>query len=108
MHNISNLFYFGTALYMFRTVSPSIIRILRLYIKHHVYVIQILWLLASRSRSADHQQTRTLNTHMIYTWGHIQRNNTNSTERKSAGGIVTAQSRAEDPLKMVVKKDRNI
>jgi hypothetical protein len=31
MHNISNLFYFGTALYMFRTVSPSIIRSLRLY-----------------------------------------------------------------------------
>ena len=38
MHNISNLFYFGTTLYMFRTVSPSIIR----------YVIQILWLLASK------------------------------------------------------------
>ena len=31
MHNISNLFYFGTKLYMFRTVSPS-----------------ILWLLASK------------------------------------------------------------
>jgi len=29
MHNISNLFYFGTTLYMFRTVSPSI-RSLRL------------------------------------------------------------------------------
>ena len=29
-------------------------------------------------------------------------------ERKSAGGIVTAQSTAEDPLKMVVKKDRNL
>ena len=28
-------------------------------------------------------------------------------ERKSAGGIVTAQSIAEDPLKMVEKKDRN-
>jgi len=28
--------------------------------------------------------------------------------RKSARGIVTAQSTAEDPLKMVVKKDRNI
>jgi hypothetical protein len=27
MHNISDLFYFGTALYMFRTVSPSIITI---------------------------------------------------------------------------------
>jgi len=26
MHNISNLFYFETTLYMFRTVSPSIIR----------------------------------------------------------------------------------
>jgi len=46
MHNISNLFYFGTALYMFRTVSPSIIRTLRLYIQHHT--IQVLWLLASK------------------------------------------------------------
>ena len=32
MHNISNLFYFGTTLCMFRTVSLSIIRSLRLYI----------------------------------------------------------------------------
>ena len=39
IHNISNLFYFGTTLYMFRTVSPSIIRSLRLYIQHQVYVI---------------------------------------------------------------------
>jgi hypothetical protein len=29
MHNISNLFYFGTTLYMFRTVSPSTIRSLK-------------------------------------------------------------------------------
>jgi hypothetical protein len=48
MHNISNLFYFGTTLYMFRAVSPSIIRSLRLYIQHQVYVIQVLWLLASK------------------------------------------------------------
>ena len=33
-------------LYMFRTVSPSIIRNLRLYIQHQVYVIQVLWLFA--------------------------------------------------------------
>jgi len=32
---------------MFRTVCPSIIRSLRLYIQHQVYVIQVLWLLAS-------------------------------------------------------------
>ena len=44
-HNISNLFYFGTTLYMFRTVFPSIIRSLRLYIQHHT--IQVLWLLDS-------------------------------------------------------------
>ena len=44
MHNISNLFYFGTTLYMFRTVSPSIIRSLILYLQHHT--IQVLWLLA--------------------------------------------------------------
>jgi len=48
MHNISSLFYFGTTLYMFRTVSPSIIRCLRLYIQHQVHVIQVLWLLASK------------------------------------------------------------
>jgi hypothetical protein len=33
--------------YVFRTVFPSIIRSLRLYIQHQVYVIQVLWLLAS-------------------------------------------------------------
>ena len=47
MHNISHLFYFGTTLYMFRTVSASIIRSLKLYIQHQVYVIQVLWLLTS-------------------------------------------------------------
>ena len=36
MHDISNLFYFGTTLYKFRTVSQSIIRSLRLYIQHQV------------------------------------------------------------------------
>jgi len=36
MHGISNLFYFGTTLYVFRMVSPSIIRSLRLYIQHQV------------------------------------------------------------------------
>ena len=48
MHNISNLFDFGTALYMFRTVSPPVISSLRLYIQHQVYVIQVLWLLTSK------------------------------------------------------------
>jgi len=46
VQNISNLFYFGTTLYMFRTVSPSIIRSLGLYTQHHT--IQVLWLLASK------------------------------------------------------------
>ena len=32
---------------MFRTVYPSIFRSLRLYIQDQVYVIQVLWLLAS-------------------------------------------------------------
>jgi hypothetical protein len=32
---------------MLRTVSPSIIRSLRLYIQHQLYVIHVLWLLAS-------------------------------------------------------------
>jgi len=35
-------FILGTTLYMFRTVFPSIIRSLRLYIQHQVYVIQVL------------------------------------------------------------------
>jgi len=48
MHNISHLFYFGTTLYMFRTVFPSIIRSLKLYIQHRVYVIQVRLLLASK------------------------------------------------------------
>jgi len=48
MHNISISFYFGTTPYMFRMVSPSIIRCLRLYIQHQVYVVQVLWLLASK------------------------------------------------------------
>ena len=32
---------------MFRTVFPSIIRSLRLYLQQQVYAIQVLWLLAS-------------------------------------------------------------
>jgi len=32
---------------MFRMVFPSIIMSLRLYIQHQVFVIQVLWLLAS-------------------------------------------------------------
>jgi hypothetical protein len=48
MHNILNLLYFGTTLYMFRTFFPSIIRSLILYIQHQVYVIQVLWLPASK------------------------------------------------------------
>ena len=48
MYNISNLFYFGTTPYMFRTVFPSIIRSLKLYTQHQTYVIQVLWLLASK------------------------------------------------------------
>jgi hypothetical protein len=48
MHNIINLFYFVVALYMFQTVSPSIIRSLRLYIQHQVHVIQVFWSLGNK------------------------------------------------------------
>jgi hypothetical protein len=41
------VFYSLLTLYMFRTVFPSITRSLRLYIHHQVYVIEVLWLLAS-------------------------------------------------------------
>jgi len=56
MRNISNLFYFGTTLYMFRTVFSSIIRSLRLCIQHQVYVVWFLWLLSSHRNC------------MTYTW----------------------------------------
>jgi len=46
MHNISNLFYFGTTLCMLRAVSLSIMGSLRLCIQHHT--IQVVWLLASK------------------------------------------------------------
>jgi len=46
--SFSNLFYILVAFYMFRTVFSSIIRSLRLYIQHQVYVIQVLRLLASK------------------------------------------------------------
>jgi len=37
--NVSNLFYFGMIIYMFRTVFPSIIRSSRLYIQQQAFVI---------------------------------------------------------------------
>jgi len=36
--DVSNLFYFGMTVYMFRTVFPSIIRSSRLYIQQQAYV----------------------------------------------------------------------
>jgi len=39
---VSNLFYFGMTLYIFRTVFPSIIRSSRLYIQQQAFVKQIL------------------------------------------------------------------
>jgi hypothetical protein len=63
-------------------------------------------LLVFTSRSPTDKNTK--HTQMTYTCGHILLNNTNSTNTKSAGEIVTAQSTAKDPLKMVEKKDRNM
>ena len=40
--SVSNLFYFGLTLYMFRTVFPSIIRCSRLYIKQQAFFKEIL------------------------------------------------------------------
>ena len=54
MHNISNLFYFGTTFYMFWTVFSSIISSLRLYRQHQVHVIQVPWLLASGNEMELH------------------------------------------------------
>jgi len=47
--NLSNLFYFGVTLYMFRTVFPSIISS-RLYIQQQTFVKQILLLLANKQQ----------------------------------------------------------
>jgi hypothetical protein len=40
--NVSNLFYFGMLLFMFRAVFPSIFRSSRLYIEQQAFVKQIL------------------------------------------------------------------
>jgi len=40
--NVSNLFYFGMTLHMFRTVFPSIIWSSRLYIQQQAFVKEIL------------------------------------------------------------------
>ena len=47
--NVSNLFYFGMILYMFRTVFPSIIRSSRLYIFLLLCVQSAVCLLANSS-----------------------------------------------------------
>jgi hypothetical protein len=64
INNILNLFYFGTTLYMFRTVFPSIIRSLRRYIQHHT--MQVVWLLASGTISVPLASSH--RTCMTYTW----------------------------------------
>ena len=55
------LFYFVVALYLFRTLFSSIIRSLRLYIQHQVYVIQVVWLLASKQHSTNPFTLQTCN-----------------------------------------------
>jgi len=45
---MSQIYFIGVKLYMFRTVFPSIIRSSRLYIQQQAYVKQILILLASK------------------------------------------------------------
>jgi len=42
MHNISNLFYFVTTIYMFRTVFPSIIRSLASKQPQNMYDIYLM------------------------------------------------------------------
>jgi hypothetical protein len=57
MHNILNIFCFGTTLYIFRTIFLSNIRSLRLYIQHQLYVIHVLWLLASGNEMELHSNS---------------------------------------------------
>jgi hypothetical protein len=66
---------------------------------------QSLQHLKAKNRSPTDKNTK--HTQMTYTCGHILCNNTNSTNANQER-IVTAQSTAEDPLKMVLKKDRNM
>jgi len=40
--NVSNIFYFGMTLYMFRTVFPSIIRGSRLYVQQQAFVKHVV------------------------------------------------------------------
>ena len=70
MHNISNLFYFGTTLYMFRTVFSSIIRSLRLYIQQQIYVIKFCGCLLAGTRwiSISFPLASSHSTCMTYTW----------------------------------------
>jgi len=74
----------------------------------HVYVIcaYLVFLPVGDLQITNRQehQTRTDDIHM---WPHTAQKY-KLKDRKSAGGIVTAQSTAEDPLKMVEKKDRNM
>jgi hypothetical protein len=44
---------------MFRTVCPSIIRILRLYVQHQVDVIQVLWCLLAGTLASSHRTCMT-------------------------------------------------
>ena len=50
--SVSNLFYFGMTLCMFRRVFPSIIRSSRLYIQQQAYVKQILLAACSSKQTA--------------------------------------------------------
>ena len=63
---------YWTSLYMFRAVFPSIIRSSKLYIQHHVYVIQVRWLHASVHKMELCSILCTLacrqRTYMTYTW----------------------------------------
>jgi len=60
------------SLYIFRTVFPSTIRSPGLYIQHHVYVIQVRWLLASGHEMERNSISCALasnhRTCMTYTW----------------------------------------
>ena len=46
---ISQIYFFLTTLYIFKTVSPSSIMSLRLYVHHQLHVIEVLWLLGHRT-----------------------------------------------------------
>jgi len=65
MHQCIKFIHSGTALYMFRTVFPSIIRSSRLYIQQQAFVKQILLSACQQAHSSICLICRAMNTTVV-------------------------------------------